>query len=104
MSNTTNIRRAATVAGATAFFALSMAAPASARVDPGTGSSEEQHCSVSCYSGPGVTAPESTTPRVDENGIEVLQLGAGILAGMALAGAGMTLASRRSHGHVEHLA
>jgi hypothetical protein len=96
MSNTTSIRRAASIVGATGLIALSMAGPASARPDPGTGSPAEQHCSVSCYQGPdsgGITLPQPP----DGSGVEVLQLGAGILAGVALAGAGLAAASRRSH-------
>ena len=105
MSNTTSIRRAASILGATGLIALSMAGPASAREVPGTGDWADQHCSTNCYEGPNTTS--SSTPitevfRVDDNAVEVLQLGAGLLAGVALAGAGMAVASRRSHGHAAH--
>ena len=39
-------------------------------------------------------------PAIDDNGVEVLQLGAGLLAGLALAGAGAAAVSRRTtHTH-----
>ena len=77
-----------------------MAGPASARQVPGTGGWDEQHCSVSCYEG-GTSGggPSIVFRPIDDNAIEVLQLGAGILAGVALAGAGMAVASRRRHAH-----
>ena len=103
MSNTTSIRRAASIAGATGLIALSMAGPASARPNPGNGGPEDSHCTTSCFEG-GTTQGPSTagfTPP-DGGGFEVLQLGAGILAGLALAGAGMAVASRRTHGHAPH--
>ena len=81
---------------------MAWSAPASARPAPGTGSAGEQHCSVSCYTGPDSAAPATPTRAVDDNDIEVLQLGAGFLAGLVLAGAGITVASRRSHGRVAH--
>ncbi|MFW5471632.1 hypothetical protein ACOCJ4_16480 [Knoellia sp. CPCC 206435] len=99
MSNFTRSRRAASVIGATGFIALSMAGPASARQDPGNGSQAEWRCSTSCYEGP---AGSGTTFGPDGNSVEVLQLGAGILAGLALAGAGVAVASRRSHAHAAH--
>ena len=102
MSHITSIRRAATTIGATGLIAIALAGPASARPDPGTGSAAEQHCSVSCYPGPDNAAPAAATPAADDNGIEVFQLGAGLLAGLALAGAGIAVASRRSQGHVAH--
>lgn len=103
MSNTTSIRRAACVAGATGLIALTMAAPASAGQDPGTGSLKEQHCTTDCYQGPDAgVSPGNPFPSPDDNTIEVLQLGAGILAGLALAGAGVAVASRRSHARAAH--
>jgi len=105
MSHTTSIRRSASVLGATGLIALSLAGPASARQVPGNGDWADQHCSTNCYQGGG--APGSGTPiaqvfKVDDNAVEYLQLGAGILAGITLAGAGMVVASRRSHGHAAH--
>ena len=97
MSHTTSIRRAASIAGATGLIALSLAGPASARPDPGTGGSEESRCSVSCFEGGAAYTPVTQVFRVDDNAIEVVQLGAGLLAGFALAGAGLAVASRRTH-------
>jgi hypothetical protein len=101
MSRTTNIRRAASVLGATGLVALSMAGPASARPDPGSGSPEDWHCTSACYLGGAVADDPVPRPvlRVDDGGIQVLQLGAGVLAGAALAGAGMAVVSRRNHAH-----
>lgn len=104
MSNTTSIRRAACIAGTTGLLGLVMAAPAGARPDPGTGSSAEQRCSTSCYQG-GTTDGSGVgvdLPATDDNAIEVLQLGAGLLAGLALAGAGVAVASRRTHASGAH--
>ena len=41
-------------------------------------------------------------PGITGTGVEYLQIGGGVLAGLALAGAGMTVASRRSRAHVPH--
>ena len=78
-----------------------MAGPASARQDPSNG--ELPRCSTSCFEGgdSGVGGGTQPLPPID-NGFEVLQIGAGILAGVALAGAGMAVASRRSHAHLAH--
>ena len=104
MSHTTTLRRAASIAGATGLVALSMAGPASARPDPGSGSPGEQHCTVSCYEGGtiGGSSGAGTVLTVSDNGLQVLQIGAGLLAGVALAGAGMAVVSRRSHAHAAH--
>jgi hypothetical protein len=102
MSHTTSIRRSASILGATGLIALSMAGPASAREVPGNGDWADQHCSVSCYEGPTPAGSPTQVIRIDDNAIEVLQLGAGILAGFALAGAGAAAFSRRSHGHLAH--
>ncbi|WP_161988529.1 hypothetical protein [Pedococcus bigeumensis] len=103
MSNTTSIRRAASILGATGLIALSMAGTASAREVPGNGGAEELRCSTNCYQGPDAQPTNLTTIlRVDDNAIEVLQLGAGLFAGIALAGAGAALASRRTHAHMAH--
>lgn len=101
MSHTTSIRRAASVAGATGLVVLSLAGPASAKPDPGTGTLPKADCSTSsCYQGQPRSGDSQTVTvfrNIDDNAVEVLQLGAGILAGVALAGAGMALASRRTH-------
>ncbi len=104
MSHTTSIRRGASMLGATGLIALSMAGPASARQDPGTGGLHEWTQWSEPYEG-GSTGSQGAPlpPRfVDDNAVEVLQLGAGILAGVALTGAGMAMASRRTHGHAAH--
>ena len=102
MSHTTSIRRSASILGATGLIALSLAGPASAREVPGNGDWAEQHCSTSCYQGPAPAGASTQVIRIDDNAIEVLQLGAGLLAGIALAGAGAAALSRRSHGHLAH--
>jgi hypothetical protein len=45
--------------------------------------------------GPGITG-------ITDTDVEYLQIGGGVLAGLALAGAGMTVASRRNHAQVPH--
>ncbi|TPG13982.1 hypothetical protein [Pedococcus bigeumensis] len=97
MSTNTSVRRIAAAAGATGFIALCLAAPASARTDPGTGGLHEQYPTV-------VATRPATTPitqvlKIDDNAVELLQLGAGVAAGLALGGAGMVLITRRSHSH-----
>ena len=81
-----------------------MAGPASARQDPGTGGAHEWTQWSTPYEGgtPAGGGSSVTFRPIDDNAIEVLQLGAGILAGVALAGAGMAMASRRTHGHAAH--
>ena len=105
MSHSISIRRSAAILGATGLIALSMAGPATARQVPGDGDWADQHCSVNCYEG-GTTGRAGTSStqvfKVDDNAVEYLQLGAGLLAGIALAGAGMAATSRRSHGHAAH--
>ncbi|KGN36535.1 hypothetical protein [Knoellia subterranea] len=85
MSHTTSIRRFAATAGAAGILALSMAAPASARPDPGNGSQSEWSCQVNCYAGPDGPGMTTSLPPVDDSAIEFLQLGAGVLAGVAIA-------------------
>jgi hypothetical protein len=46
-----------------------------------------------------VVGPRGTTIVVDDDALELLQISAGILAGLALAGAGAAMVSRRNHGH-----
>lgn len=102
MSHTTSIRRAASILGATGLIALSMAAPASARPDPGTGGAHEWTQWSEPYQGGSTGSTLTPTSSADDNAVEVLQLGAGILAGVALAGAGVAVASRRTHGRAAH--
>ena len=101
MSHTTSISRSSSILGATGLIALSMAGPASAREVPGNGDPTEQYCSSSCYEG-GTTLVDTSSgsaPRVDGGTVEYVQLGAGLLAGLALAGAGAAAFSRRTHTH-----
>ena len=80
-----------------------MAGPASARQVPGNGDWADQHCSTNCYEGGTTGGSQRTLPNpIEDNGVEVLQLGAGLLAGIALAGAGAAAFSRRNHGHLAH--
>lgn len=106
MSHISSIRRTAAVAGTAGIIALSMAAPASARPDPGNGSQSEWSCRSLCYEGGTEgTSGSGLVPNVittDDNAIELLQLGAGVLGGIALAGVGIAVASRRSHAHAAH--
>ena len=99
MSHTTSLRRSAAALGATGLIALTIAGPASARQVPGNGDWADQHCSVSCYEGGTSGSTRTLSNPIDDNGVEVLQLGAGLLAGLALAGAGAAAFSRRSHSH-----
>ena len=108
MSRYSTFRRAAAAAGATALVALSLAGPAAARPDPGTG--ELAHCTSGCFEGgtapiPNpVTAPITARVTASDHGVEYVQLGVGVLAGIALAGAGAAAATRRSHAHLAHTA
>ena len=101
-------------AGAIMIVAL-LATPASARPDPGTGdfgstSSElaySQHAYENHYLSP-LPAPEvvAPPPKViirfrDDGALELMQVGAGLLAGIALTGAGLAAVRRNNH-HVVH--
>jgi hypothetical protein len=108
MSSHTAFRRSAAAVGATGLIALFLTGPAAARPDEGAGtvpgpavsrshSQEAYECHYlgKCAS-PG-SQGRTQVLRVDDNAVEVLQLGGGLLAGIALAGAGMAAASRRGH-------
>jgi hypothetical protein len=100
MAHHSTFRRGASALGASALIALSLAGPASARPDPGTGGLHEwPQWSEPYVGGTGSTGPAA---NIDSNVPEYLQLGAGVLAGIALAGAGLAVASRRSHAHAAH--
>lgn len=91
MAHSHSLRRAAAALGATGLAALLLAAPASARQDPGTG-------------GPDPAPPTRviTVPgRLVDDGIELVQVGLGAVGGAALlaAGAGAVATSRRRHPH-----
>lgn len=108
MTHTSRIRRTAAVAATGGILALSMATPASARPDPGNGSQSEWSCHSLCYQGGtegssgGSGVSPATQVLTNDNGIELLQLGAGVLGGIALAGAGVAIASRRGRAHAAH--
>lgn len=99
MSQPTAIRRTAAAAGATGLIALSLAGPAAARPDPGTG--DLSRCTSGCYQG-GSATPISAVVTPDSTAVDYVQLGAGVLAGIALTGFALTVTSRRSHRHVAH--
>lgn len=96
MSRNTAFRRGAAVIGASGLIALSLAGPAAARPDPGTGELHERS-SATVVDVPTVTRVTQVL-RIDDNAVEYLQLGAGVAAGLALGGAGMLLVSRRTQG------
>jgi hypothetical protein len=98
MSAITTFRRSSAALGAAGILALSMAGAASARPDPGTG--DLPRCTSGCYVGP--SSESIPTIPIDGGAVEYLQLGAGILAGIVLVGAGMAVATRRSHAHAAH--
>lgn len=96
MSRFTEFRRVAAATGATGLIALSLAGPAAARPDPSHG--ELSRCTTGCFvgGGDGLQGPGYTP---EPTGIAYLPLGAGMLAGIVLAGAGAAVVSRRGHAH-----
>ena len=98
MSAQSALRRSSAALGAAGVLALALAGPAAARPDPGTGNIPR--CTTGCFAGPdgqSFNLPPAT--QVVDGGVQFVQLGAGILAGVALAGAGAAVASRRTHRH-----
>jgi hypothetical protein len=84
-TRTNTVRRGLCTFGAAAALGLGFAGPASAVVLPDPiGRSE-------------VAPPSGPTVFFDDNALEWVQVGGGVLAGIALAGAGAALASRRHH-------
>jgi hypothetical protein len=108
------IRRGASVFGASALIGLALAGPATAKPMPGPNASpgtvthgqeyispDQQRAYESHYgpsSGSGVTAPTPVVKTIttDDGALDFLQIGAGALAGFALAGA-TTVAMGKSH-------
>lgn len=88
MTLNTTLRRSLCAAGAAAALGLSVAGPASARFEPGEPVGTPRS---------GTTVTRTIGVPIDDNALELVQLGGGVLAGIALAGAGMALASRRHH-------
>ncbi|KGN33002.1 hypothetical protein N802_15530 [Knoellia sinensis KCTC 19936] len=81
-------------------------APAGARPDPGeplhngTGQTRPDGSILQNNppdSGSSITDSGPATVTIDDNAVEYLQLGAGVLAGVALAGAGVAMVSRHHH-------
>ena len=104
------LRRGAFALGASALIGLALAAPATARPVPGPSASigvvthgpaynspdwQRGHAS---NAGPALPVPRVST-LVDDNAVEYLQVGAGALAGMALAGATAVVVGRRHRAH-----
>ena len=112
MKHTSITAKAPLTFAGTVLLGVALAAPAAARPDPGSGDvgtpASELPYSQEAYENhylsplpepvPSVTGSASYR-FVDENGVQLLQLGAGVLAGVGPGGAGMAVASRRSHGH-----
>ena len=106
-------RRGAQALGAAAIFVLAFSSPATARPDEAGGSQQGSSATAQitdeqnrCHylnecTGANRDAIPPTPRRSPGNGLDVeyLQLGAGVLAGIGLAGAGMAATSRRRHGH-----
>lgn len=107
MSHEVSIRRAAAAVGTAGLLALSLTGPASARPDPGGGTPQQQTQESSrCHylgecAGTGSTDPSPTARiiAIDDNALELLQVGAGLMTGLALGGAGVVLVRRRSQAH-----
>jgi hypothetical protein len=98
--------RAVAVLGLGLVLGATVALPADARQDPGPTPTVTLPYSQDVYERHYGTQVEPATPayrpitrivRVDDNEMEVLQLAAGVLAGIALAGTGAAVASRRTH-------
>jgi hypothetical protein len=101
MSDNSNhtTRRWAGALGTTALLALTLAGPADARQDPGTGGLHERLNSAQLHQNDAGPVPVPGVPSVVTDGTAYLELGAGVLAGLALAGAGAVVVSRRRHAH-----
>ena len=88
MSHTTSIRRAVSIAGATGILAFSMAGPGQCPTRPRQRRPSRSGAARPPATRAGRPAGPTGTITVDDNAVEILQLGAGVLAGVALAGAG----------------
>lgn len=101
MSDNSNhtTRRWAGALGTAGLLALALAAPAAARPDPGTGGLHERLNSAQLHQNDTSPIPVPAVPSVATDGTAYLELGAGVLAGLALAGAGAAVVSRRRHSH-----
>ena len=104
----TTLRRSLATLGVGLALGVSAAAPVSARQEPGPRPSlpygqevYENHYLPSPPSEPQVQ-PVARFVQIDDGAVEYVQVGAGALAGVALFGAGLAVASRRSHAHAAH--
>lgn len=88
--STSHALRTGGVVVATALAGILLAAPAEARPDPGTGGPDPVVVRPDPPRGSGVVI-------IDDDAVEYLQVGAGLLAGLALAGAGAAVVARRQH-------
>lgn len=88
-TRTSTLRRGFCALGAAAALGLGLAGPANAVVLPDP-----------IGSGVPPKGPFAIEVPIDDNALELLQVGGGILAGLALAGAGMAVATRRQHAHL----
>jgi len=118
MSHTTTLRRTASALGATALLGMALAAPAMAAQDPGdalpaadatttvngtvNGAERERREGGIYYAQFDATpqkAATSSAPTIllmEDHSVEYVQVAAGVVAGIALAGAGAVALSRRN--------
>ena len=118
MSHTTTFRRTASALGATALLGMALAAPAMAAQDPGdavpavdatttvngtvNGAERERREGGIYYPQFDATpqkAATSSAPTIllmEDHSVEYVQVAAGVVAGIALAGAGAVALSRRN--------
>jgi hypothetical protein len=98
--------RGVAVLGLGLVLGATVALPADARQDPGPKPTVtlpysqdvyERHYGTQVAPGTPPDRPITRVLRVDDNALEYLQLGAGVLAGIALAGAGAAVVSMRTH-------
>ena len=93
----TEQHRGARALGTAAIFVVAFSGSATARADESGQHSQAQY---ECHYLNKCAGSLSQPKDPDAGGeVEYLQLGAGVLAGLGLGGAGMAVASRRSHGH-----
>ena len=88
--------RGAKALGTAAIFVLAFSGSATARADESGQHSQGQY---ECHYLNKCSAAPREVPPPGGGAVEYLQLGAGVLAGLGLGGAGMAAASRRRHAH-----
>jgi hypothetical protein len=82
--------------GTAAIFALAFSGTTTARADESGSHTQEQYECHYLNQCAGTVPP--VNPSAGGNNVEYLQLGAGVLAGVGVVGAGLAAASRRRHG------